>query len=301
MRAFVFPLLSTGYRVIAFDVPYHGRSNPPDGWWLQKYLLTMKGYLALVRSVWLALGLERPVVMGGSMGGAQHRRTRRHCRNHPARRRPVDLDPIVVARRAGVDPLGDPPPCLFANAERVESMKSAGARSRTRTSACRGRQSGDEQQSPPQRSARGACTAARARRRRVVLVAARHGERIHRAGRAARTCSTSATISTARPRDRALDLVISVYTSTAHLAGALGRPLWIMLRVPTGAGLSNDVALVPAGALVRQPTLGDWAAVVRDVGTALGGLRAQHMTLRRRCATRRARAAAASATSNATA
>ena len=58
------------YRVIAFDMPYHGRSNPPDGWWLQKYLLTMRGYLALVRSVWLALGLERPVVMGGSMGGA---------------------------------------------------------------------------------------------------------------------------------------------------------------------------------------------------------------------------------------
>jgi pimeloyl-ACP methyl ester carboxylesterase len=58
------------YRVIAFDMPYHGRSNPPDGWWLRKYLLTMKGYLALVRSVWLALGLERPVVMGGSMGGA---------------------------------------------------------------------------------------------------------------------------------------------------------------------------------------------------------------------------------------
>jgi len=58
------------YRVIAFDMPYHGRSNPPDGWWLQKYLLTMKGYLALVRHVWLALGLERPVIMGGSMGGA---------------------------------------------------------------------------------------------------------------------------------------------------------------------------------------------------------------------------------------
>ena len=62
--------VTSRYRVIAFDMPYHGRSNPPDGWWLQKYLLTMRGYLALVRSVWLTLGLERPVVMGGSMGGA---------------------------------------------------------------------------------------------------------------------------------------------------------------------------------------------------------------------------------------
>jgi len=27
------------YRVIAFDMPYHGRSNPPDKWWLEKYRL----------------------------------------------------------------------------------------------------------------------------------------------------------------------------------------------------------------------------------------------------------------------
>ena len=25
------------FRVIAFDLPYHGRSTPPDGWWLSKY------------------------------------------------------------------------------------------------------------------------------------------------------------------------------------------------------------------------------------------------------------------------
>jgi pimeloyl-ACP methyl ester carboxylesterase len=58
------------YRVIAFDMPYHGRSNPPDGWWLQKYRLTTSGYLAMIRAVWDALGLNRPVVMGCSMGGA---------------------------------------------------------------------------------------------------------------------------------------------------------------------------------------------------------------------------------------
>src|ERR1700748_1562099 len=58
------------FRVIAFDLPYHGRSTPADGWWLKKYRLTTQSYLAMVRAVWLKLELERPVVMGWSMGGA---------------------------------------------------------------------------------------------------------------------------------------------------------------------------------------------------------------------------------------
>jgi pimeloyl-ACP methyl ester carboxylesterase len=58
------------YRVVAFDLPFHGRSNPPDGWWRQKYLLTTSSYLAFIRGVWAALGLTRPVVIGCSMGGA---------------------------------------------------------------------------------------------------------------------------------------------------------------------------------------------------------------------------------------
>jgi pimeloyl-ACP methyl ester carboxylesterase len=58
------------FRIIAFDLPYHGRSTPPDGWWLKKYRLTTQSYLAMIRAVWLALGLERPVVVGCSMGGA---------------------------------------------------------------------------------------------------------------------------------------------------------------------------------------------------------------------------------------
>ena len=58
------------FRVIAFDLPYHGRSNPPERWWLQKYRLTTRSYIALIRAVWQALDLERPVVAGGSMGGA---------------------------------------------------------------------------------------------------------------------------------------------------------------------------------------------------------------------------------------
>jgi pimeloyl-ACP methyl ester carboxylesterase len=62
--------LAGRFRIIAFDLPYHGRSTPPDGWWLKKYRLTTASYVAMIRAVWVALGLERPVVMGCSMGGA---------------------------------------------------------------------------------------------------------------------------------------------------------------------------------------------------------------------------------------
>jgi pimeloyl-ACP methyl ester carboxylesterase len=58
------------FRIVAFDMPYHGRSNPPERWWLEKYRLTTKGYIAAIRAVWRALGLEKPVVLGCSMGGA---------------------------------------------------------------------------------------------------------------------------------------------------------------------------------------------------------------------------------------
>jgi pimeloyl-ACP methyl ester carboxylesterase len=58
------------FRVIAFDMPYHGRSTPPSGWWLKQYRLTTALYLEMIRAVWQALGLDRPVVMGCSMGGA---------------------------------------------------------------------------------------------------------------------------------------------------------------------------------------------------------------------------------------
>jgi pimeloyl-ACP methyl ester carboxylesterase len=62
--------VSGRFRAIAFDLPYHGRSTPPDGWWLERYRLTTASYLEMIRAVWLALGLDRPVVMGCSMGGA---------------------------------------------------------------------------------------------------------------------------------------------------------------------------------------------------------------------------------------
>jgi len=62
--------ITSKYRVIAIDMPYHGRSNPPDQWWLKKYRLTTKDYVDQIRGVWKALDLVKPVVVGCSMGGA---------------------------------------------------------------------------------------------------------------------------------------------------------------------------------------------------------------------------------------
>lgn len=58
------------WRVIAFDMPYHGKSNPPGRWWEREYRLTTDRYAATIMAVCRALGLDRPVVMGCSMGGA---------------------------------------------------------------------------------------------------------------------------------------------------------------------------------------------------------------------------------------
>lgn len=57
------------FRVIAFDMPWHGKSTPPPGWRDEEYRLTTDAYAATIMAFARALGLERPVVMGCSMGG----------------------------------------------------------------------------------------------------------------------------------------------------------------------------------------------------------------------------------------
>ena len=69
-----------------------------------------------------------------------------------------------------------------------------------------------------------------------------------------------------------MDLVITVDTSVAHLAGALGKPVWIMLSSnPDWRWLRNrtDSPWYPTARLFRRGTREDWTDVVAAVGRAL--------------------------------
>lgn len=63
------PEVTKTYRVIAFDLPRHGKSSPPAGFETEIYRLTTKLYVDTVMTVARALQLDRPVVMGCSIGG----------------------------------------------------------------------------------------------------------------------------------------------------------------------------------------------------------------------------------------
>ena len=72
-----------------------------------------------------------------------------------------------------------------------------------------------------------------------------------------------------------LDLVITVDTAVAHLAGALAKPLWLLLshiqdwRWMRGR---TDSPWYPTARLFRQPCIGDWGSVVAQVSRELGVL-----------------------------
>ncbi|MBI3045036.1 MAG: alpha/beta hydrolase [Betaproteobacteria bacterium] len=57
------------YRVIAFDMPWHGKSLPPAGWQDEEYRLTIASYVELILTFCSALGVQRPVILGCSIGG----------------------------------------------------------------------------------------------------------------------------------------------------------------------------------------------------------------------------------------
>lgn len=84
----------------------------------------------------------------------------------------------------------------------------------------------------------------------------------------------------ARPKDFAdtadtiasLDLVVTIDTAVAHLAGAMGRPVWIML--PKGPDWrwgpsASTTPWYPSAKLFRQQNAGDWAGVIEQISVAL--------------------------------
>jgi tetratricopeptide (TPR) repeat protein len=69
-----------------------------------------------------------------------------------------------------------------------------------------------------------------------------------------------------------LDLVISVDTSTAHLAAAMGKPVWLLNRYDTcwRWGVSGSQTVwYPTMRLFRQTQLGDWRGVMQELRLAL--------------------------------
>src|SRR5436305_14840351 len=44
------------YRVVAFDMPWHGKSSPPKGWQGEDYRLTTESYTAMIMTIAKALG-----------------------------------------------------------------------------------------------------------------------------------------------------------------------------------------------------------------------------------------------------
>ncbi|MEG3986131.1 tetratricopeptide repeat protein [Microcoleus sp. S28C3] len=77
----------------------------------------------------------------------------------------------------------------------------------------------------------------------------------------------------------ALDLVISVDTCVAHLAGALGKPVWILLCfVPDWRWMlqREDSPWYPSARLFRQSTAGDWEGVLARAALALREKIVQH-------------------------
>src|SRR3546814_1940834 len=76
--------VTNNFKVICFDLPWHGKSSPPAGWQEETYRLESKDYAELILAITKALALDRPVVMGCSIGGrivlhlALHHRSEEH-------------------------------------------------------------------------------------------------------------------------------------------------------------------------------------------------------------------------------
>lgn len=88
-------------------------------------------------------------------------------------------------------------------------------------------------------------------------------------------CQTAAAISL-------LDGVVTVDTSTAHLAGALGKPVLLLLSQPCDwrwGWLGADTPWYPSVQMIRQTQVGDWQTVIEPLQAALAAWAKRKMTL----------------------
>src|SRR5271166_1284203 len=63
------PELQADFRMIAFDMPWCGRSKPPLGHRSERFQMTVDYYIGIIREFIKALGLDKPVLIGCSLGG----------------------------------------------------------------------------------------------------------------------------------------------------------------------------------------------------------------------------------------
>jgi pimeloyl-ACP methyl ester carboxylesterase len=92
--------ITSSHRVIAFDMPRHGKSSPPSGWHNEDYQLTSAQYTGMILEVMTALELASPILIGCSIGG----RIALHLAlEHPERFRAI----IGLQAGAHVDPYYD--------------------------------------------------------------------------------------------------------------------------------------------------------------------------------------------------
>jgi ADP-heptose:LPS heptosyltransferase len=77
-----------------------------------------------------------------------------------------------------------------------------------------------------------------------------------------------------------LDLIISVDTSTAHLAGALGKPVWILNRYDScwrWLRGRSDSPWYPSAKIYQQSEPGNWGSVLDQVKVDLSALALKHL------------------------
>jgi len=97
--------VTSRFRVIAYDLPFHGKSVPPESvaWWAQDYKLTTASAMLVPNTLAEALALDRPVFIGSSIGGMLALDLARY---HPDRYRAV----IAVQGGLKVASASDRPP-----------------------------------------------------------------------------------------------------------------------------------------------------------------------------------------------